>query len=227
MTHGEGIALINAEIDGALDSEQRRELARLLLADPQTRVLRNQLRSVCSHLDAVGQVEPPPQLRESILARLPSAAVTTTHRTVSFARWRLAALMAGLVTAGSIVYETVQGPAPGSRDTAGTMVAEAPATVDSVVVDSGPITGRASLYRDKVGLAVGLEVSASEPVEVLIASAGHSFRINDVGSSNPSGIARRTVVLPGVGMQGQTIELEFRIGERTVSRATLHAPSGP
>jgi hypothetical protein len=35
------------------------------------------------------------------------------------------------------------------------------------------------------------------------------------------------VALPGVQMQGQDIELSFLIGERTVSRATLHAPSGP
>jgi hypothetical protein len=96
-----------------------------------------------------------------------------------------------------------------------------------VVVESGPVTGRATLYRDKTGLAVGVEVSAAEPVDVLVSSGGHSFRINGVGSSNPVGGTRPTVALPGVRMQGQEIELSFLIGERTVSRATLHAPSGP
>jgi len=219
------MALIHAELDGELDSGQRADLARLLLAEPQARALRDQLQGLCSHLDRVEQVEPPPQLKDSILKRLPSVPVVTTYRKASYSRWRLAALLAGLVTAGTIVYETVEGPGPGSRETAGTMVAEAPAIVDSVVVDSGPIIGRASLYRDKTGLAVGLEVSAAAPVDVLIASGGHSFRIDGLGSSDPA--RRQTLALPGVRMQGQEIELSFLIDEQTVSRATLHAPSGP
>jgi len=222
------MALIHAELDGELTSGQRADLARHLLADPQTRALRDQLQGLCRRLDAAGQVEPPAQLKESILSRLPAVPVTAAaYRRESFSRWRLAALIAGLLTASSIVYETVQGPGPGSRETVGTMVAEAPATVDSVVVEGGAVTGRASLYRDKTGLAVGVEVSAAEPVDVLIASGPHSFRINGLGGSSPAGGARRTVPLPGVGMQGQDIELEFLIGDRTVSRATLHAPSGP
>jgi len=220
------MALIQAELDGDLSSQQRAELARLLLADPQMRALRDELRGLCGRLDAVGQVEPPSHLKDSILKRLPAVPVVTASRRTSFARWRLAAMVAGLLMAGTIVYETVQGPLPGSRETAGTMAADA-LTVDSVAVGSGPVVGRATLYRDKSGLAVGLEVSAAEPVDVLIETGGHTFRINGLGSSNPAGSARETVALPGVRMQGQDIELSFLMGERTVSRATLHAPSGP
>jgi hypothetical protein len=226
VTDDERMALIHAELDGDLSSQQRADLARLLLADPQVRALRDELQGLSSRLDAIGQVEPPPQLKDSILNRLRSVPVAPTYRKASFGRWRLAAMVAGLLMGGTIVYETVQGPAPGSRETAGTMAADAPTTVDSVVVGGGSVTGRATLYRDKSGLAVGLEVSAAEPVDVLIATGGHSFRINGLGSSNPAGSARQTVALPGVGMQGQDIELSFLIGERTVTRATLRAPSG-
>jgi hypothetical protein len=227
VTDDERMALIHAELDGDLTRQQRGDLARLLLADPQLRALRDELRGLCSRLDAVGQVEPPPQFKDSILNRLPSVPIATAYRKASFGRWRLAAMVAGLLTAGTIVYETVQGPAPGSRETAGTMAADAPTTVDSVAVGSGPVAGRATLYRDKSGLAVGLEVSAAEPVDVLISTGGHSFRINGLGSSNPGGSTRQTIALPGVRMQGEDIELSFLIGERTVSRATLRAPSGP
>jgi hypothetical protein len=221
------MALIHAELDGDLSSQQRADLARLLLADPQVRALRDELQGLSSRLDAIGQVEPPPQLKDSILNRLRSVPVAPTYRKASFGRWRLAAMVAGLLIAGTIVYKTVQGPAPGSRETAGTMAADAPTSVDSVVVESGPVTGRATLYRDKTGLAVGVEVSAAEPVDVLVSTGGHSFRINGVGSSNPAAGTRQTVALPGVRMQGQEIELSFLIGERAVSHATLHAPSGP
>jgi hypothetical protein len=227
VTDDERMALIHAELDGDLSGEQRADLARLLLADPQVRALRDELRGLCTRLDAVGQVEPPPQLKDSILNRLTSGPIATASRTASFGRWRLAAMVAGLLTAGTIVYEAMQGPAPGSRETAGTMAADAMTTVDSVLVGSGPVTGRATLYRDKSGLAIGLEVSAAEPVDVLIATGGHSFRINSLGGSSSAGTTRRTIALPGVAMQGQAIELSFQIGERTVERATLRAPSGP
>jgi len=227
VTNDECKALIHAELDGDLSSQQRADLARLMLADPQMRALRDELRSVCSRLDAVGQVEPPPQLKDSILSRLPSVPVATAYRKTSYSRWRLAAMAVGLLTAGTIVYETVQGPAPGSRETAGTMAASASTTVDSVVVGGGPVSGRATLYRDKTGLAVGLEVSATEPVDVLITTGGHTFGINGLGTSDATGNRRQTVALPGVRMQGQDIELSFLIGDRTVGRATLHAPSAP
>jgi len=227
VTDEERMALIHAELDGDLTSQQRGDLARVLLADPQLRALRDELRSLASRLDAVGQVEPPPQLKDSILSRLPSVPVATARRKASFGRWRLAAMVAGLLMAGTVVYETVQGPTPGSRETSGTMAADAPATLDSVALGTGRVSGRATLYRDKSGLAVGLEVFAVEPVDVLISTGDHSFRINGLGSSNPAGNTPQTIALPGVRMQGQDIELSFLVGERTVSRATLRAPSGP
>lgn len=225
MTDEQRMALIHAELDGELEGTRRADLARLLLAEPQTRALRDQMQGLCGRLDALGQVEPPPQLRDSILQRLPSAPVARVYRP-SFARWRLAALVAGLLTATTIVYETVQGPAPGSRETAGTMAADVPIAVDSVALGGGPVTGHATLYRDKTGLGIGLEVSAAEPVDLLIASESHSFRINGLGSPSDGVSRHQTVALPGVPMRGQDIDLSFLIGERTVDRATLHAPSG-
>lgn len=224
MTDEELTALIRAELDGDLSSQQRGDLARLLLADPRARALRDQLRGVCNRLDAVGQVDPPPQLADSILKRLPQG--MPANRQTYFNRWRLAAMVVGLLTAATVIYETVQGPAPASRDIAGTMAAYGPIILDSVPVGSGPVAGRATLYRDKSGLAVGLELSATEPVDLLISTQGHSFVIKGLGASRP-GAMRQTVALPGVSMRGQDIELSFLIGDRTVSRATLRAPRQP
>lgn len=229
MTNEERTALIHAELDGDVGNEQRADLARLVLADPQVRALRDELQGICRRLDALGETEPPPDLRDSILSRLSSVplAAAPAYRSAAFGRWRLAALFAGLLTAGTIVYETVQGPAPASRETAGTMAADAATAVDSVLMTGGLVTGRATLYRDRSGLAVGFEVSAAEPVDVLIATGGHSFRINGLGGSSSPGNTKRTAALAGVGMQGQGIELSFLIGGRTVSRVTLHTPPAP
>ena len=65
------LALIHAEIDGELDGRQRAELARALLADPEIQVLREDLRRVCAALDVLEDVDPPQQLRQSVLDALP------------------------------------------------------------------------------------------------------------------------------------------------------------
>jgi hypothetical protein len=226
VTDNELMALMHAELDGDLGTEQRAALARLLLSDPRVRALRDELRSLSNRLDVVGQVEPPPELKDSILRRLPSVPVARAYRRTSLSHWRLAAMLVGLLMAGAIVYETVQGPAPGSREIAGTIAADSLTAVDSVALGSGPMTGHATLYRDKSGLAVGLEVSAARPVDVFITTPGYSTRINGLGISSSTRNTRQMVALPGVRMQGQDIELSFLIDERTVSRATLHAPSG-
>ena len=53
MIDDERIALIHAELDGDLSSQQRADLARLLLGDPQVRALRDELRDLGSRLDAL------------------------------------------------------------------------------------------------------------------------------------------------------------------------------
>ena len=53
MTDDERMRLIHAELDGDLSSEQRADLARVLLADPQLRALRDELKGLSSRLDAV------------------------------------------------------------------------------------------------------------------------------------------------------------------------------
>src|SRR4029077_18086814 len=108
------MALIHGELDGELSSEQRADLARLLLADPQVRVLRDELRELCNRLGALGRAEPPPVLRDSMLKRLPPvplATVAQTYRSASFGRWRLSAVVAGVVLGATIRHVTVTGDA--------------------------------------------------------------------------------------------------------------------
>lgn len=221
----EPTALVHAELDEELDSAQRAELARLLLAEPPLRAWRDELQSVCNRLGALGQVPPPAELKDLILKRLPPPGVGTAHRRRSLTHWRIAALFAGLLTAATLVYENVQGPTPGDRETAGTLLGDAPTTLDSASVRGGSVTGRALLYGDKAGLSIGLEVSAPGPVDVLITTGGRSMRINGLGASGAARESKRTIPL-GAQPEGQPVELSFLIDGRTVSRVTLHAKSG-
>jgi hypothetical protein len=225
MTDSGHLALIHAEIDGELDGQQRGELARYLLADPEARALREGLRRLCTALDALEDVEPPQQLRQSILDGLPPSSPSRARSWWSAPRLRYAALIAGVLAAGTIVYETVNGPRPATSDVAGTMAAaDTPTTVDTVRLGNGPVSGRVSLYRDSTGLGLKFELLTSAPVDVLIASDGHTLRVNGLGMRSGPGGARTTVGLPGFGMGGQAVDVTFLMAGRQVGRATLRAP---
>jgi hypothetical protein len=225
MTDSGHLALIHAEIDGELDGQQRGELACYLLADPEARALREDLRRLCTALDALEDVDPPHQLRQSILDGLPQSSPSPARSWWSAPRLRYAALIAGVLAVGTVVYETVDGPRTATSDVAGTMAAaDAPTTVDTVRLGNGVVAGRVSLYRDRAGLGLKFELVASAPVDVLVASDGHTLRVNGLGMRDGPGGGRTAVSLPGFGMGGEAVDVTFLMAGRQVGRATLRAP---
>jgi len=219
------LELIHAEIDGELNAQQRAELARHLLADPDVRAVREDLRRLCTALDALEQIEPPDDLRLSILAALPK---TYRPRRAFPARfWRYAAVIAVMLVGGAVLVETLRGPETAPRDVAGTMAAaHAPAILDTVRLGNGPVSGRVTLYRDGAALGLEFELVTSAPVDVLVASDGHTLRVNGLGRKDKSAAPRTTVALSGVAMGEQEVDLTFLMGGRPVGSATLRA-TGP
>ena len=217
--------LINGEIDRDLDAQQRGELARRVLADPQVRELREDLRFICAALEAVPQADPPPQLKEGILAALPEPAVLPKRPFWSTARLRYAAMIAGALVAGGVVYETV-GPGLGTTAMSGTMAsAGAVAFVDTVRLGHGPIEGTVGLYHNGAAMALAFDVEAQSPVDVVVKSNGHTLRVEHLRGAGYG--ARRTVDLPGPAVRGQTVDLTFLVEGRPVAQATLKDPMGP
>jgi hypothetical protein len=224
MVNSTPLELIHAEIDGELDSRQRAELSRSLLADPAVRSLREDLQRLCRALEAIPEAEPPPQLRDSILAALPPAPVRRSRSwaTAAAPAWRYAAMLAGVMVAGTLLFETLRGPGPAPREMAGTMAPQPAHTiVDTVVMGhSGPVGGKVSLYRDGVELGVALDLTSAAPVDVLVSSGGYTLRVS--GLKTPADIA-----LPGFPLAGQPVDVRFLIAGREVGSATLRAPKGP
>jgi hypothetical protein len=224
MADTEFLALVHAEIDGELDAQQRAELARRLLADPEARAVREELLRLRARLDAVGDVEPPAELKANVLKALPVPAVPRSAVRWPAARWRYAALIAGVMGAATLVYETVDGPGPASGEVAGTMAARSAQTLDTVALGTGPVTGRVSLYRDGSGLGLAFELASSAPVDVVVVSDGRALRVSGLGTA---GSPRQTakLALPEAGMGGR-VDLTFLMSGREVARATLAAPGG-
>jgi hypothetical protein len=228
MTESEHLALIYAEMDGELDGRQRAELARQLLADPEFRELRDDIQRLCAMLDAVDEVEPPVQLRTRILDALPPPAPSLNRTRWSVPRWRFAALVAGVLVAAAVVLETIDGTGPASTEVAGTIAAPGPrVTLDSVHIRNGSVSGQVSLYRDDRGASLVFDLASSAPVDVLIASGGHTQRVDHVVPGGTSAEPGATVPLRGFGTgEPQAVDLTFFVAGREVGRATLSAPGG-
>jgi hypothetical protein len=228
MPDTEFLALIHGEIDGELDARQRADLARRLLSDPEARALREELRSLCSALDAVRDVEPPTSLSTKILNALPRPAERPARAPWAAPRWRYAALVAGLCAGGAVVFETLQGPGPAITEVAGTMAASrATATLDSVRLSEGPVTGRVSLYRDAAGIGVAFELAAEHPVDALITGAGPPRRVPDVGrTAGPAGAAAE-VPLTFWAADQRVVTVTLLMAGRPVGSAMLHVPADP
>ena len=221
------LALIHAEIDGALDDRQRAELARCLLADPATRAVRDEMRRLCKALDAVSAVEPPAQLRADILAALPQTRTRPATVDWQLPNWRYAAVLAGVLVIGTVVLRVMDGQGPAASEMAGTLAApRAVATVDMVQLGQGPVSGRVSLVRDSAGLKLALELVTSASVDVLVESDGRSLRVNGLGQRNGQGEAPTMIALPGFGIDGRPVNLTFLMGDHEVARAVLRGPKG-
>ena len=224
MADSRRVALIHAEIDGELDGRQRAELARALLADPEIQVLLEDLRRVCAALDVLEDVDPPQQLRQAILDALPQSTPSRARSWWSAPRLRYAALIAGVLAMGGILYVTIESPRPATSDVAGTMAAAgALTTLDTVRLGNGVVSGRVSLYRDRAGLGLQFELVASAPVDVLVASEGRTLRVNGLGVQDAPGGPRSTVALPGFGRSEEVVDVIFLMAGREVGRATLRA----
>jgi hypothetical protein len=226
MTDPRLTELIHAEIDGELDTQQRAELARRLLADPGARGKRDELQRVCAELDAIPQVEPPAALRDSILAALPqqqpltrTARLVSRDAWVSTHRWRYAAMLAGVVAAGAIVFQTVRGPGPAGTEAAGTM---ATGVLDKAQLD-GPVSGTVAVYRDGTGLGLRFDLAANGPIQVVIASEGQTLRLDGSAEADTAGL-HRAIPLTGITAHGQSLGLTFLLAGRAAGSAQLRLP---
>ena len=63
--------LINAELDGEINDEQKAELRAFLSESAEGRALKDELTSLCGALDAVEQEDPPPYMRHIVMNSVP------------------------------------------------------------------------------------------------------------------------------------------------------------
>ena len=217
------LALIHAEIDGELDEHRRAELSRLLLSDPAVRALRDEMHRLCGALDALPQAEAPARLRADVIAALPQSQPARASASWSATRWRYAAVLAGVILTGTIVFRLMDyGQETATTEMAGTLAApRAATTVDVVQLGEGPVSGQVSLVVDEGKWNLELRLTADAPVDLLVATEGHTVRIHDLALQGTQAAGTTSIALPGFVADGRPIDLTFLRGGREVSRAVL------
>ncbi len=218
MADQELLALMHAEIDGELDGGQRAKLARSLLADPKARAERDSLQRLCARLDAMEQVEPPAELLPGVLAALPQTMARRMRIFGSSASWRYAAMLAGVLLTGAIVFQVSDGQRAATSQVVGTLAGSPSAkTIDTANISGDGASGKVSLAEDHGGLHLTVDLRSGAPLDLRIASGKHTLTINGLG------IGRTVLALPGFAETGQPVNLRFMVAGHEVAGAQLAA----
>lgn len=223
--------LIQADLDGELSVAGRAELARLLLRDPEARRLHDDFRQTDQLLREVAGAEPPPGLREAILAGPVGSGhpARPAQPQYGWPAYRIAAVILGGLLVVGLSYLVRDGHAPAS-DLQGSVIAPQ----DRLSMRSGGVEVGASLERSGDSLRLELEVSTTVPCEVVarIDPATTTFT-GKTGNAQLTAAIDAVTLQPALGNQAVVLEfsgaapiqLELRSGGRLLGEGRL-MPSG-
>lgn len=239
--------LIQAAIDGAIDSDGKAELDAFLAESEEGRAVYEELATLCQSLDGMPEIDPPPHLRHILINMAPTKAAQPPAPGALrrlFARPALGyigmfaagvALTLALVDSGKIsrgAFDDVTG-------LVGTI-----ANTDFVVpehgaisIDKSEVAGTVTLRSTGPILIVDFDLSAREPVEILAGYSDKSIWFNGFAQLESSGTSvaaeagavtlqmdgkrRYALYLKNPGQRPATINLQFMAGGEVIHEAQL------
>lgn len=230
------LELIHAELDGELPDEQRADLSRYLLANPEARALRDELRRVCAALDGIEPVEPPRGLREAIIEAI---ATRRPARIGLGARRRPAAIPAALryaaAFAGGLLFSAIafqvgfeSRDGLGVSELVGTMTASGPGSrvvrADSVRLALEQLEGEVTLYDTGSARVLVFDLAPQRAIEVVTAYDGREARISWDAPVNSERL-QHAMSLAGSGRAGQPVTVRFLAAGELIHGAVLEIPA--
>jgi len=232
MTEQRIIELIHAELDGELTTEERAELSRALLADPEARAAREQWGRLFGELEKLESVAPPPALAASVLSALEGRADAPRVRAISRPWYagtglRYAAVFVGALLIGAALF------APGIRSTGGPDVSDLVGTIggsgaaarqspiDRADIDLAQVRGTVNAYRLGSQLVVELDLRVSEAVEVRATHAGQTFQVSLDATSGSK--AERVLWLPDEAEDSAPVRFQIYADGRLIHEDMLRS----
>jgi len=225
------IELIHAELDGELNSEQRADLSRVLLANPEARSLRDELNRLFGVLAQLEDAAPPRELHASVLNAIgarPGPAQSVRRSWYTGPVFRYAAVFVGGLLASAILL------GPGARQAVGPDVSELVGTIggqhaagrgapiDRVELDLAQASGAVNSYLLDGQLVVELDLKASEPLEVVATHGGQTVHFS-LGSQPDTGPERVLWLPTGKPEAEPVVQIEVYGGGQLLHRDSLRA----
>jgi hypothetical protein len=224
--------LIHAELDGELTGEDRAELARLLLANPEARALRDQLGRLFGALESLPSAAPPPDLAPAVLrsigaTRSKRASIATVQSWWGTGGLRYAAVFVGglIVSAALLRLDSPATTGPDLSLLVGTIgghdQASREAQLDQATLDLPEAEGTMSTYQVGSQLVLELDLRAHRPVEIV---AVHSDQSVTFSFGTPPGTPERVLWLPkGTADVGQAVGISVVVDGEVRHQTALGA----
>lgn len=240
--------LIQAAIDGEIDSDGKAELDSFLANSEEGRAVYEELATLCQSLDGMPEVEPPAHLKHVLLNMAPARSVQST---TPGALRRLFAGPAlgyiGMFAAGVALTLALVDSGQISRDAFDdvTGLVGTIANTDFVVPDHGTVSidksqvaGTVTLRSTGPILIVDFDLSTRQPVEILAGYSDKSIWFNGFAQLESTGTSiaategavslqmdgkrRYAVYLNNPGLRPATINLQFMAGGEVIHEAQLN-----
>jgi hypothetical protein len=239
--------LINADIDGEIGDSARAELQAFLAENAEGRALHQELASLCSTLDGVESIDPPPHLRHVIMKSTEAAkprpespgllqklfAIPALSHAVTFAAGVFLTL--SLLNSGQIsnrAFDDVTG-------LVGTVADPIDAKVfGAVAFDKPEVAGKVALRSSGAMLILDMDLVAMRPIEIEADYTDRSIWFNGFAQLESSGTKisaetgrirlgmegkrRFAVYLQNKGGRETTVKLRFIAGGTVVHEASLN-----
>lgn len=247
------IELIHRDIDGLASPDEQRELALVLASSEDARDEHARMGALCALLDGATSADPPPGLRDAILARIPvvSAARPAGGRRPtrgraggSPRRSRLGFAAVLAATVGGVALLLFRAPDLQQLDPAslaGTIGQPALGSA-ALRLEGEPLSGNIVLQRHTHGFTIEIAMDASRPIDLVAGAAEGPLMLQGllpldgepVGLSEEAGRIRvlhsgsqhySLVVTPGASGP-TTVQLGFYDGETLIREDRLVLPAG-
>jgi hypothetical protein len=217
--------LVQAGVDGELDTDEQRRLEALLAESPDARALHEDLTRLAAFIDRAPQLSVPDRLHDAIVRRIELPEPSSWRRWFRFSEWP-GALRYGLAGAAAMVltvavYQSGDqlDPTRGYENLVGTIAAGGPDTrkVDEVTFGGADARGEARLLVNPDGYALSVELDLAAPTELAITLPEDTFRFN--------AFAQGADTLSAVSWSGQTLSATAN-GEQHFVVLLSEAPGG-
>ena len=244
--------LIHGAIDGCNSPAEQDELQQRLADSAAARQEYAGMRALCAELDAAPSCDPPPGLRDSILARIPQAPAVSTSGAVHISSrrprraWMGAAVALAATVAGVAVF-LVRAPELQPLDPAalvGTIGQPAVgAAASSLDLASDAATGAITLRLHDAGFTLEIDLDTDGPVSIFAVGAGTTLALEGFvplagsparvsESANEirvlhSGNQRYALVLSASDAMAGAVDLAVYDGDRLINSKRLDPPAQP